>query len=351
MNKTGTTALQSHMARVRDLARADGLVYPEVLGDNHSMPLAAIFRPDDPTLARLLDRRGGSELLGRADMLRTGLEATCAAAAAAGHDLFLSGEGVGHFPQDACRDLRAFLLRYVDRIVVLAMVRPPRSFARSAAQQRVRYKLTFDDLAARPPVPTYAARFEQHRRVFGADAVRFAVYHRGGLVDGCILRTVLGMIERPLPSLAGERAPRENSAVSMTAIKLLSALNGRDGDPLAVLPPSIASLLTEGGGGRSVEALRRAVVGVPGPPFRLPVEVAAAVDAALAEDRAYVDAVLGVPIDSFDDRRDIAGAPRLADMARFSPDEVDAVRDHLARRRPRRRTTRGMLSAIWRKRG
>lgn len=337
MNKTGTTAVQSHMASVREKARGDGLVYPDVFGDNHSYPLAAMFRGDDPKAVRTLRRRGVGDLVDRSASLRAELAALAAATAAEGHDLLLSGEGMGQFSSAACAALRETLAPF-ERIVVLGQLRPPRSFARSAAQQRVRFQFSFAALAARPPLPSYRNRFAAFVEAFGRENVRLGVFHPSRLVDGCAFRTLVAMIDRPLPSLADERASVLNSAMSMTAAKVLSALHSAANGGALDLPPAVANALAPPGrfGRRrpfdpSAPALRQKAIRIPGPRFAVPFEILTAVDDAVSDDAAYAERLLGEPLGPLDDAPS-DNALRLADVATWSDAEIDAAVAHLGRR-------------------
>lgn len=339
MHKTGTTALQRHMAAAREAAKADGLVFPDLLGENHSLALSVIFRADDPQLARTMKRRGNAASQPELD---AAFEALCTRTAADGDDLLLSGEGLSHFPEPAVERVRARLERHFDRVVVLAFARPPLSFARSAAQQRVRYRLTLADCVARPPLGQYRQRFEPYRKVFGEADVRLGLYHRAAMVDGCVLATAVSMLDGARPNLARERAAPRNTSVSMTAVKLLSAMHGAPAaDPFAALPAPVAAALMRKVGRRRAwlgprpsperlaGAAKAVVVGVPGPPFRLPAEVAEAVLVAGAEDGRWLAQALGLALDEYDDRRD--GEPlSLSDCARWSAEEIDQTLAHIA---------------------
>lgn len=338
MHKTGTTALQRHMASVRATAEADGLIFPDLMGENHSLALSVIFRPDDPQLARTMAKRGNTASQPELD---AAFEAVCARAVAAGQDLFLSGEGLSHFPVSAVERMRDRLARHFDRTVVLAFARPPLSFARSAAQQRIRYRLSLADCVSRPPLGQYRQRFEPYRTVFGEENVRLALYHRDTMVDGCVLATTTAMLDGERPRLAQERASARNTSVSMTAVKLLSAMHAAPGDPFAALPSPIGAALMRRAHKRrglfgprpsperAAGAAKALVVGVPGPAFRLPEEIVTAVLTAGADDARWLEETLGLPLGEYDDKPDEA-RPTLADCTRWSAEEIDRTLVHIA---------------------
>ncbi|WP_075220023.1 hypothetical protein [Acuticoccus yangtzensis] len=352
MNKTGSTAVQHALAAARDEAAADGLVFPSAFGANQSMPLAAIFRADEPAFRRTLARRGFEGLVTEAPRLATAFDDIAAATARSGNDLIVSGEGLSHFPEAACAALKARLAPNFDAVRIIALVRPPFAFLRSVCQHRLRDGTPLDELLARPPLPQYRMRFEPYRRVFGADALRLTIHHPSQFVAGCVLQTVLAAVQRPLPHLAHLRAGRANESLSLPALKLLQAIGPKgEPKPLATLPPPLAHALEKAahralrprGGfhlpGRSLfarrpgavewrAALAAAAATVPGPPFRLPREIAAAAAPALAEEAGFIDDLLGRPIAPFDDppREDDLD---FAAMRSWSDAEIAQIVSHL----------------------
>lgn len=339
MYKTGTTALQTELARSQEAALADGLVYPNAYGANHSHLLNAVYRPDVATVAQRLRAIGLGELVDARTRITVELDALYAETARQGRDLLLSGEALSAWPQSALERVRGTLAQHFGRVVALATVRPPRSFARSAAQQTVKVRLTLPALLAQPPRPFYRKRFVPLIAAFGAQNVRIGIYAPGRLVNDCPLQTVLALLDKPTPRLAAQRAPLVNTAISMTAAKLMSALNSHLAEePPITVPPAVMKRLRRSPQRKTVQAIldrspahlrwpvpvRSAVHGVPGPPFTLPLEVRRALERSLENESAYASSLVGEDIDALDDDGPHC-APTLEECQNFSRDEIRAI--------------------------
>ena len=340
MHKTGSTALQSWCARHRaELARA-GLRYPDLPEPNHGNFYVTQFNPVRERYAERLRRRGKSTYFDRRTDVRERFERFLAGAAAEGADVLSSGEAASYLRPRALREIADVVGRHFDRVIVLALVRPPRSFAASLSQEKIKAGDSFDGLLERPPVPHYRRRFQSFIDVFGDDSLRLGIFHRERLREGCVLQTVLSMTDRDVSALAAARAPRANESIGMAAAKLLSAVHHAAREPGRrpdVPEPVLARLARwEHGrfldgigafGGRDVlwpRRLRRRVHAIEGAPFAVPEAIQERVRDLSGEDVAWMSGRLGVDLAALD-VPPTGVAPTLEECRRFNAAEVEAI--------------------------
>lgn len=251
MMKTATTALQRWLAANRDRLRREGLAVPRLPHANHSHFFIARYKP-----ALRLD--GGQRQRERlalypddAAVLDARFDAFLARAAADGLDVLMSAEMIAGLPVEGLERLAETVSARMDRIVTIALVRPPRAFARSQGQELVRQGHPVADLAARPPRANYAGRIGRPAKALGADEVRLAVFHPSRLVDGCALRTLLALAGRDVRFLGDERLPRVNESMSLASAKLVSLLaeSRRAGAFSPAIPEPVRRRLSRGSAG------------------------------------------------------------------------------------------------------
>ncbi|TDL81118.1 hypothetical protein E2L08_07210 [Palleronia sediminis] len=226
MDKTGTTSVQTVMARNAARMRAGGVLYPvagRYGGDVNHLALARSLTPDPPAIPTPLpppplDWEGSVEALHREiDAARPRVT-------------FLSSEAFwipDAFPIRALSRLAADLAP--NRVEVLIFLRPAGSYLRSSYAQSVRgpqrSRLGFEthvrNMVARRMVD-YAARIAEFRRVFGRDRVHVRRYTPRG--PGT-LRTVLDLLGAPDPANDPVAAHHANGQVSRAGLHLYRLAN------------------------------------------------------------------------------------------------------------------------------
>lgn len=340
MNKTGSSAVQVFCFRNRERLREAGLAYSNLPFPNHSDFLDSQFSAEPDRIASRLLQHGNAVFLNQREALRRAWERDLAELAGSGHDALMSAETASLLAPSGLDALGRVLRRHFDRVVVLGLVRPPSGFLRSSMQQSLKGGNTFATLPQALPMPRYRRRFEPHRQVFGAENVRLRLFRADRLVDGCVLQTVLAMMDGDRSSLAGMRAERVNESMSLTGAKLLSALNAtlRARAFSSSLPPAVVGPLREGvlgeffetafaqaGLSRSVpRPLLRAAVALSGPRFALPFEFEVLARERGAADDDWIGAILGEDVRDYPDAPD-AMMPTFADCFAFTGDEVDRI--------------------------
>ena len=312
MSKTGSTALQRYLYNHRAQLGAADLAYSDHPYSNHSSLFDALFRQDTAFADRRLTQRGHSAFIAHREALRTALDNELATNAAAGRDVILSGEGASDFAREDVAALAAFAHRHFARVVVLALVRPPHAFVRSLTQQQVKMGAQLEAFVAQPRLARYRRAFEPYLATFGAANVRLGLYSAATLRDGCILQTLLAMMDRERPSLANARSERANRTISLTAAKLLSLLGEsvREGRFSPAIPGPVRERLASGACGthfaralsdpEAARALpppiRSRINSLRGPKFLLPGETVRRIEAASVEDDAWICDLMGTDV-------------------------------------------------------
>lgn len=346
MHKTASSSCQQLFERKRALLAKQGLRYFKTFNSNHSFFLITFFNPENRDVDQLIessriDPRYASE---RDELWRRWCD-FLAETGASGDDALMSGEVGGFLADDAVIRLRDHVLAHFDRMVVLMLIRPPLSFARSAAQQRLKGQYSFERMLLQLPAPKYRRRLRMYKRALGPENIRLEVFHPDRMVDGDPAQTLLAMMGKRGRKIAALRAPRVNEAISRSGAKLLSALQAirvdgaREADlpaglreSLRALPPQFdyAGLVEGAYAGASLPpAWMRAAGAIPGPKFTLPAEARQVISAKLEKDVAWASRLLGADIWSFDSSRD-EDAPSFAELARIGEAEAADIIGHLA---------------------
>ncbi|WP_108660732.1 hypothetical protein [Acuticoccus kandeliae] len=334
MPKTGTTSIQRFFHLNRESVRAAGIAYPNFPGANQSPFVEAQFRLPRESVAARLKHRGQGAFVDRREEMRAAFVSEMEAAAAEGIDGLVSAETGSGLQVQGVTEFRDILPMF-DRMVSLAFVRPPRSWRRSSCQQGLKDGRVMADLNEAPPVTRYRSALGPHYRALGRD-VRVTLFHPTRMKDGCVLQTLLSMMDGARPALADARADRSNESMSLPAAKLFSALNlaQREKALPAFLPEPIRKALGEGivaeylesvyeeeGFVRLPNALMRGLIAVPGARFQLPIELERAAADGSAEDVAWVSARIGEDITALDVDEDETPL-ELAAFERFDDQEV-----------------------------
>jgi hypothetical protein len=266
LHKTGTTSIQNTFFAERATLAAAGIRYFGASA-NHSGALIRAFAADPARFNRA--NRTGSP--GRTPEAARERLAAFLDRAPAG-TLVISGEGADRLDENDVRRMLGFLRDRVDRLTVIAFVRPPRSFMRSAAQQRVRGGLPLDRLA--DAWPRYRLKLQKFLQASDPGRVLTPIHHPSELRRGCSVATMLHTIGAPDALYDLLLVRRENAALSRPAVALMLAANeilprrGPDGLP----NPARA------------RGLFRLLEGWPGARFEIPDSV---LDHALSEPMAW----------------------------------------------------------------
>lgn len=187
-DKTGSTAIQGAFDQGRAALLDAGVLVPR--GGWHAQ-LGSCFaaRPGEYIYNEL---RGRSDAVLRAQedaAYLADLEQVMLASTA--RTLFLTYEGFASLDEQGLKALAAYLLRWSDRVDVLAYCREPLGYALSAAGQRVR-----SGMAPWEPLPicSYADYLEALRSAFGHDAVTVHAYDRNRLPKGDVVSDVAAFL-------------------------------------------------------------------------------------------------------------------------------------------------------------
>ncbi len=313
MHKTGTSSIQETLHAHRAILPSFGFAYFEA-ERNHSRAIASIVA-DNPhlhTANRLAGRHDRDAAIRYAEESRQALLAFLAAPPAP--NLIISGEGIGMLGDRDLDRLLVLLRPMVDRLVVVGLVRNPRSFLVSATQQAAKAGQTLDALAG-PAMrsPAYRKRFARFERRAEVDEVRLRRYHPDHLVRGCSVATFLEMCGAPPDLGEALTVARENVAVSSTAVRALLVAN-------EVVPVFLPD------GSRNparARGLRAALESLPGQRFRAPGAMVERAMAAAADDIAWMEERLGMPLDD----QDVPVVPEAGEemLRQFSRDDVAAL--------------------------
>lgn len=347
MHKTASSSCQQLFSQNTALLAAQGLRYFNSFDANHSFFLINFFETERRDMRRLLDARYVDARYGthRETLWRRWLD-FLEQTGTAGDDALLSGESGGFLTEESIVRLRDQVLEHFDRMKVLMLVRPPLSFARSAAQQRLKGGHSLEALAAGLPTPKYRRRLEGYRKALGAQNISLELFHPERMVDGDPARTLLAMMNKTEPALAPLRAPRINEAISRTGAKLLSALQSirRNADAESRIPPLVRDALRAlppqrfdyAGivGGAYADRLLSTVWSdlartLPGERFDLPVDVQRTMPDSVRRDVRWASALLGADIGAYDISLD-PNAPTLAELIHIDAHEAEIIAGHLA---------------------
>lgn len=338
MHKTASSSCQQLFAEKREDLADTGLDYFEGPDDNHSFFLLSLFDINRPYFEKLKASGYLKTEYSDRDALN---ERFRTFVTASDNDKLFSAESAFLMNADQVRSLRDDYLQGHD-LKMLALVRPPLSFAASAAQQSLKGGQIFSRMLDNLPVPKYRIRFEQYLEVLGRENLSFEIFHPSRLKNRDPAQTLLDMMGRT--DFDEWSAPRRNKSMSATAAKLLSIMNAalEDAGHLDRIPPKIRTALRglpeeryqyaqlEDGrmkGGLLARRLMRIAQRTPGPRFKLPVEIRAATAEASRKDAAWMAEVLGHGIRGFDTKLD-DDAPSLSDAETFTEEETETAVNH-----------------------
>ena len=225
IDKTGSTVIQGslHSAR-QELLSASRILYPTIAA-NHSIFLSTLFRPEPPRALRMVEPDATDDAA--VDRLRQKYRASFESDFARNEwdTSVISAESLCDFPQAAVTRFVDWLSEYVDDIRVIAYVRHPVDWTRSAVQQRLKQGQTFAEARTRFPRPRWRARFTPW-----ISAVGMARFHLLSFDAVCVTPGILesfceaGGLGKP-SALSRATDVRKNESMSLEAALLLESLN------------------------------------------------------------------------------------------------------------------------------
>lgn len=220
--KTGSTTVQHALfARRRQLARAGILYHPAAA--NHTDLLCTAFARNPVQHITLRVRDAAVE---DAPVLRE-------AALRRLHEGFggpwqlavLSAEGVSNLGAPELREMVAMLRTQAPGWRAVLWLREPLAYMRSLVQQLVRSGLTIDQALARPALEAWPGLIARLQDAFGPEAVEIGSFEAARAAEGCLVAAFARQAGLP-GALIPEGAPARNTAMSMTALRVLDRLNG-----------------------------------------------------------------------------------------------------------------------------
>jgi hypothetical protein len=223
--KTGTKTIQRALFSARSKLLSDaGILYPSIAA-NQSTYLGTIFRDEAPRRVQLIDPDATDEesvaRLGR--KYRASLDADIASSD--WHTLVISAESLSGFDAKAIARLIEWLTEYVSDISVVAYVRHPVDWTRSAVLQRLKAGETLDHLYNNLPRPGWRRRFTPWLDAVSLERFRLVSFDDALENDG-IMATFCDAASLPRETLLSlAPAPHANESMSLEAALLLDSLN------------------------------------------------------------------------------------------------------------------------------
>ncbi len=336
MHKTGSSAVQDYCRRHPRVLKRLGLAYPRAFYQNHKFGTISLFM-DDPKNAR---EDASHRPRGYApDDLARAFDAFLQRAAKKRQHVLLSSETAVNLSPAGLDRLEAAAAPRFAPVEIVALLRPPLSFARSASQQRLKGGVPLGRFEEKLPLPNYEQRFGKMLAHFGTERMHLAPYHPSTLVNGDVFQTVVSLMGLDPAPVAGSRTERRNAAMSLTAAKALSAFNAciRDHALTADLPPSLAERFDDPVMHRFHDGFRVSFqrhdtpmrlllpvfAEIAGPPYRLTANVMEKVAEASKADAEWLSREFGIDIAAYDISPDEAVAPEM--LATFEPDELARI--------------------------
>lgn len=225
-HKTGTTTIQKTLFSARSKLLSDTqILYPSIHA-NQSDHLGTIFLDKPPRRLQMrgLDTTDESSVARLQERFRASLEADLAAPN--WHTLVISAELLCLFDPKAVARFIEWLTEYVSIISVVAFVRHPVDWARSAVQQRLKGGATLDYLYENMPVPEWRENFTPWLDAVGLERFRLVSFNEARENAGIVASfcDAAGLPHETIRSLASP-IPAANESISLEAALLLDSLN------------------------------------------------------------------------------------------------------------------------------
>jgi hypothetical protein len=223
--KTGSSALQQHLASHREQLRERGIIYPDLDGHESHWKVTAAFHNNPEEFHHVRRRMRGEDVQAAMDETKRQLH-DCLAAAGSSDTVIISHEGFGNRnTNEGLKEFRDVLLRHTEAVSVVAYGRNPIDLYASNVQQRLKAL----DNNAQPPskwVSSHGNRAALLLETFGEDRCEFRIYSPATLVA----RDVIADFADYLLKTAGKHLPlssepnRANTSLSGPACAILMAL-------------------------------------------------------------------------------------------------------------------------------
>jgi nucleoid DNA-binding protein len=191
--------------------------------------------------------------------------------------LIISAEGLRFLSREELGRLKSLLERHVDRLEIVAYIRPPAAYMSSFVQQLIRGRsTTLDPERGYCHYRSFVSKFDD---VFGAENVRLWKFDPRSFPGGCVVRDLCSRLGVELPA---ERIRRTNESLSRDALCLLYTYR-RSG-----LAPRTRDLE-----GQQYRRLLEQMRSIGGKPFRLSPEAVRPILEKYRPDVAWMEARLG----------------------------------------------------------
>ncbi|WMS42462.1 hypothetical protein RDV64_20740 [Acuticoccus sp. MNP-M23] len=336
MHKTGSSAVQAFCRKHPRVLKRLGIAYPRAFYQNHKFGTISLFM-DEPAKPRedVSHRPRGYA----PDDLKHAFDAFLERAAKKRQHVLLSSETAVNLSPDGLRRLDEAAAPSFAPVEIVALLRPPLSFAQSASQQRLKGGMSLGRLEERLPLPEYERRFEHMLAHFGPERLHLAPYHPSTLVGGDVFQTVVSLMGLDPAPAAAHRTERRNTAMSLTAAKALSVFNAciRENAITADVPASLAArfddpVMHRFHDGFSISFQRHdtpmrlllpVFTGISGPPYRLTGTMMDNVTAASRSDCEWLSRNFDIDIQAFDIAPD--EAVPAESLTTFEPDELARI--------------------------
>ena len=224
-------------------------------------------------------------------------------------DCLISGEAIYHLSEDGMISLREFLMCRFDKITILAFARAPLEFARSYAQEALKYRRTFKDFLVTPPLPNYKKRIGKYVSVFGQENMIVRPFSRALFPQGSVLREVLRMVGvQAAESINNKKQEEQNPSMSLFAARLISSIN-----------ENMRHLSYDQFNQKFLKPLRN----IDGPPFILSREITDKVIDLCQDDLQWLRSTFD--IDFNEQNTDIDALPPHSSLTSFSSQEVSRI--------------------------
>ena len=286
-HKTGTTTIQKTLFSVRSKLLSDTqILYPST-HSNQSVHLGTMFLDKPPRALRRrgLDATNESSVARLQEKFRASLEADLAAPD--WHTLVMSAEALWRFDPKAVARFIEWLTEYVSTISVVAFVRHPVDWARSAVQQQLKGGATLDYLYENMPLLGWRERFTPWLDAVGLERFRLVSFNEAQENEGIVASfcDAAGLPYETIRSLAPP-IPAANESISLEAALLLDSLNRQQ-------PLFIDGKLSPERRRYGQRYVKRAMKSLPGNKFCLSAEHAAKARVDSRPDLEWLNATFG----------------------------------------------------------
>jgi hypothetical protein len=225
VEKTGTKTIQKSLFSARSKLLSDArILYPSIAA-NLSVYLATMFRDDAPRLLQFMepDAKDERSVARVRERYRASFEEDLADPN--WHTLVISAEGLCGFGPKPIARLLGWLAEYVDEITVVAYVRHPVGWTRSAVLQRLKRGETLDQLYNNLPRLRWRQRLTPWLDAVGLERFRLVSFDAARENDGILAAfcDAAGLPRERVMSLAP--ATVANESMSLEAALILDSLN------------------------------------------------------------------------------------------------------------------------------